>query len=225
MEPEPLLDATLPQQARASRESNTLDRCAIVVARSWRPRTSRSPPKRGWRRWKGHPKSRTGEIKLADKGVFAPLGSDIVSAAFQSEDGRRKRAEFSTESGGAPAMTPSGTIRADALGDANGLSREAVEALPAAIYTTDAEGRLTSYNEAAAELWGCRPELGESKFCGSWKLYWPDGTLLPHDECPMALALRERRPIRGMEAVAERPDGTRFLSSPIRRRCSMHPED
>src|SRR5689334_4992008 len=75
---------------------------------------------------------------------------------------------------------------------------------------TDAEGRLTFYNEAAAELWGCRPELGENKFCGSWKLYWPDGTPLPHDECPMALALRQRRPIRGMEAIAERPDGTRI---------------
>ena len=75
---------------------------------------------------------------------------------------------------------------------------------------TDAEGHLTFYNEAAAELWGCRPELGESKFCGSWKLYWPDGTPLPHDECPMAMALRQQRPIRGMEAVAERPDGTRI---------------
>ena len=107
------------------------------------------------------------------------------------------------------SITPNGTSRVHALGDVNGLSREAIEALPAAIYRTDAEGRLTFYNEAAAELWGCRPELGESKFCGSWKLYWPDGTPLPHDECPMALALRERRPIRGMEAVAERPDGTR----------------
>ena len=75
---------------------------------------------------------------------------------------------------------------------------------------TDSEGRLTFYNEAAAELWGCSPELGESKFCGSWKLYWPDGTPLPHDECPMALALHQRRQIRGMEAVAERPDGTRI---------------
>ena len=91
----------------------------------------------------------------------------------------------------------------------NGLSREAIEALPAAIYKTDAEGRITFYNEAAADLWGCRPELGDSKFCGSWKLYWPDGTSLPHDECPMAMALKQRRPIRGMEAVAERPDGTR----------------
>ena len=75
---------------------------------------------------------------------------------------------------------------------------------------TDAEGRLTFYNEAAAEFWGCRPQLGESKFCGSWKLYWSDGTPLPHDQCPMAMALHQGRPIRGMEAVAERPDGTRI---------------
>ena len=90
------------------------------------------------------------------------------------------------------------------------LPQEAVQALPAAIYMTDAEGRLTFYNEAAATLWGCRPELGKSEFCGSWKLYWPDGTPLPHDQCPMAMALHQRRPIRGMEAVAERPDGTRI---------------
>jgi PAS domain S-box-containing protein len=94
--------------------------------------------------------------------------------------------------------------------DFNGLSREVIEALPAAIYKTDAVGRITFYNEAAAELWGCHPELGDSKFCGSWKLYWPDGTPLPHDECPMAMALKQKRPIRGMEAVAERPDGTRI---------------
>jgi PAS domain-containing protein len=31
------------------------------------------------------------------------------------------------------------------------------KALPAAIYTTDAEGHITFYNEAAAELWGRRP--------------------------------------------------------------------
>ena len=83
-----------------------------------------------------------------------------------------------------------------------------IQALPAAIYTTDAAGRITFFNEAAAELWGRRPEIGTSEFCGSWKLYWPDGRPLPHGECPMALALKEQRAIRGMEAVAERPDGT-----------------
>jgi PAS domain S-box-containing protein len=95
--------------------------------------------------------------------------------------------------------------------------RKVVEALPAAIYLTDAAGRITYYNEAAAALWGHRPVLGESKWCGSWRLYWPDGTPLPHDQCPMAIAVRENRAITGMQAVAERPDGTRvsFLPFPV----------
>ena len=89
-----------------------------------------------------------------------------------------------------------------------------IQALPAAIYATDAAGRITFYNEAAAELWGCRPEVGQSEFCGSWKLYWPDGRPMPHGQCPMALALKEQREVRGMEAVAERPDGTRVRFVP-----------
>ena len=94
--------------------------------------------------------------------------------------------------------------------------RELVDALPAAVYTTDAAGRITYFNEAAAALWGCRPELGKSEWCGSWRIFRPDGRLLPHDQCPMAIALREGRPVRGEEAVAERPDGTRvpFLPFP-----------
>ncbi|MGH6926436.1 MAG: PAS domain S-box protein [Propylenella sp.] len=95
-------------------------------------------------------------------------------------------------------------------------SLELLQALPAAIYLTDAEGRITFYNTAAAELWGVRPELGKSEWCGSWRLYWPDGRPMPHDECPMAVALKEGRAFRGAEAVAERPDGTRvpFLAYP-----------
>src|SRR5262245_14914351 len=87
--------------------------------------------------------------------------------------------------------------------------RGLLDALPAAIYTTDDAGRITYYNEAAAALWGRRPPLSSSEWCGSWKLFWADGTPLPHDQCPMAIALRENRAVRGMEAAAERPDGTR----------------
>ena len=87
--------------------------------------------------------------------------------------------------------------------------RELLEALPAAVYTTDAEGRITYFNEAAAELWGQRPVLGVTRWCGSWKLFLPDGSPLPPGMCPMAIALKEDRPLRGLEAVAERPDGTR----------------
>ena len=95
-------------------------------------------------------------------------------------------------------------------------SYELLQALPVAVYTTDAAGRITFYNEAAGALWGCRPELGKSEWCGSWRLYWPDGRPMPHSESPMAIALKEKRAMRGVEAVAERPDGTRvpFLAYP-----------
>jgi PAS domain S-box-containing protein len=85
-----------------------------------------------------------------------------------------------------------------------------LDALPVAVYTTDAAGRITYYNQAAVDLWGCRPEIGTAQWCGSWRLYRPDGRPLPHDECPMALTLKQGRPVRGVEAVAERPDGTRI---------------
>jgi two-component system CheB/CheR fusion protein len=91
-----------------------------------------------------------------------------------------------------------------------------VGALPAAIYTTDTEGRITYFNEAAAAMWGRRPKLNCDLWCGSWRLFWPDGTPMPHDACPMAVALREQRAVRGGRAVAERPDGTRvpFMAFP-----------
>jgi PAS domain S-box-containing protein len=96
------------------------------------------------------------------------------------------------------------------------LGIDLLDALPVAVYMTDAEGRITYYNEAAAELWGQRPTLGSSEWCGSWKIFWPDGRPLPHDQCPMAVTLKEGRPVRGVEAIAERPDGTRvnFLPYP-----------
>src|SRR5262245_43933515 len=93
---------------------------------------------------------------------------------------------------------------------------DVLSALPTAIYTTDAAGRITFYNAAAAQLWGYQPELGSSTFCGSWKLYWPDGRPMRHDECPMAVVLQTGKPLRSIEAVAERPDGTRgpFVAYP-----------
>jgi PAS domain S-box-containing protein len=93
---------------------------------------------------------------------------------------------------------------------------ELLEALPVAVYTTDAEGRITFFNQAAADLWGHRPVIGSDQWCGSWRLFWPDGRPMSHDQCPMALTLKEGRPVRGVEAIAERPDGTRvnFLPNP-----------
>lgn len=105
-------------------------------------------------------------------------------------------------------VSPVGTDSTDAH------FRQVLDELPAAVYVTDAHGRITYFNEAAATLWGHRPVLGTSEWCGSWKLFWPDGRPLPHGECPMAMAIKERRPVRGLEAIAERPDGTRVPFEP-----------
>ena len=94
------------------------------------------------------------------------------------------------------------------------LGPEILEALPVAVYITDAEGRITFYNQAAADLWGHRPKLGTDFWCGSWRLYWPDGAPMAHHECPMATAIKEGRPIRDIEAVLERPDGARVPFRP-----------
>ena len=92
---------------------------------------------------------------------------------------------------------------------------ELLAAIPAAIYTTDAQGKITYFNEAAVEFSGRTPVLGSDEWCVTWKLFMPDGTPLPHDQCPMAVALKEGRAVRGAEAVAERPDGTRVPFIPF----------
>jgi len=88
------------------------------------------------------------------------------------------------------------------------------DAIGVAMYVTDSEGRITFFNEAAVDLWGRRPDLGEL-WCGSLHLFNPDGSPLPHEDCPMAVALKERRPVRDQEAILERPDGTRAWFRPF----------
>jgi signal transduction histidine kinase len=93
--------------------------------------------------------------------------------------------------------------------------RAIIDALPAAVYTTDGEGRITHFNPACIELSGRVPTLGSDHWCVTWKLFTPSGEPLPHADCPMAVALREGRAIRGAEAIAERPDGSRIWFTPF----------
>jgi two-component sensor histidine kinase len=88
--------------------------------------------------------------------------------------------------------------------------RDSMLALPLAIYTTDASGLITFFNPAAVELAGRTPHIGHDRWCVTWRLRWPDGRPMPHEDCPMAVALRENRPMRGVEAIGERPNGARF---------------
>lgn len=93
-------------------------------------------------------------------------------------------------------------------------SRLLIEDLPAAIYTTDTEGRIMLFNKAAADLWGREPEIGKDLWCGSWKIFKPDGSELPLDTCPMAITLKEGRPVFGEEIIIERPDGAKRYVRP-----------
>ncbi len=101
--------------------------------------------------------------------------------------------------------------------------REMVDALPAAIYTTDANGSLTHFNPASIEFSGRIPQLGTDHWCVSWKLFNADGTPLPHEQCPMAIALKEGRIVDGVEVIAERPDGSRVWFAPFPR--ALHDAD
>ena len=84
-----------------------------------------------------------------------------------------------------------------------------LEALPMPIYATDTAGKITYFNQAAAAFVGERLDLNGDDWWVSWRLFHPDGTVLPRAEYPTAVTLQERRPVRG-QIIAERPNGARI---------------
>ncbi|HZF94320.1 MAG TPA: PAS domain-containing protein [Allosphingosinicella sp.] len=85
----------------------------------------------------------------------------------------------------------------------------------APLYVTDAEGKVVFCTSTCEAVAGREARIGEDRYCVSHRLYTPAGEPLSHDDCPMAVAVRERRPVRGVEAIAERPDGTRIHVLPF----------
>ena len=92
--------------------------------------------------------------------------------------------------------------------------QQALETIPAPIYLTDAEGWVTFFNSACINFAGRTPVAGQDRWCVTWRLMTEQGQHLPHDECPMAVAIKEKRELRGVVAIAERPDGTSVLFTP-----------
>jgi len=92
--------------------------------------------------------------------------------------------------------------------------RAVLDELPVPIYTTDTSGSVTYWNRACLELAGREPQLGSDRWCVTWKIFTTTGDRLPHDQCPMAQAIREQRVIRDVVAIAERPDGSRIAFRP-----------
>src|SRR6266851_284920 len=70
--------------------------------------------------------------------------------------------------------------------------RHLVELMPVAVYVCDTSGKIQSYNNRAVELWGREPKSGDTAqfYCGSLRLYSPDGKFVPHEESKMAEVLR-----------------------------------
>ncbi|MBT1514325.1 PAS domain-containing protein [Bradyrhizobium sp. SRL28] len=88
------------------------------------------------------------------------------------------------------------------------------EQLPFAVYVCDRDGLVLRYNRRAAELWGRSPKLSDpdERFCGSYRMFRPDGSLLPHHQCPMADVPRTGVSVREREVHIERPDGLRGIA-------------
>ena len=83
---------------------------------------------------------------------------------------------------------------------------------PVAIYSIDTSGVIQEFNRRAAELWGREPALGDTdqRFCGSFKMFRPDGSFMPHAQCPMAEVVSGKiTAAHDAEVLIERPDGSR----------------
>ena len=89
-----------------------------------------------------------------------------------------------------------------------------LDRLPVPVYTTDAEGCVTYWNQACVDFAGREPQLGRDRWCVTWQLFTMSGDPLPHDQCPMAIAIKEQRAIRNEVAIALRPDGSRVAFRP-----------
>jgi PAS domain S-box-containing protein len=99
------------------------------------------------------------------------------------------------------------------LADSEKRYRTLFDLSPVAVYVIDDVGIVRDFNRHAAELWGRVPVRGDTdeRFCGSYKLFRPDGSLMPHDQTPMAAILSGQiDEVRDVEVVIERPDGSRI---------------
>ncbi|WP_324719922.1 PAS domain S-box protein [Salinimicrobium sp. HB62] len=85
--------------------------------------------------------------------------------------------------------------------------KQLLENSPVASYTCDAEGKLTWFNEAAVQLWGRKPVLYKEFWCGSWKIFYPDGSLMVQEDYPVARVLKTGKEEGKSEIRIQRPDG------------------
>lgn len=111
-------------------------------------------------------------------------------------------------------MEVAGLIAADAH-LSTPLHRQLLQSLPAAVYTCDAQGRITFFNRMAVELWGLEPKLNDEafRFCACHRVYLPDGTRVLPEQTPVAAAVLRGESCRDVEVIIETPANRRFWAS------------
>ena len=98
------------------------------------------------------------------------------------------------------------------------LLRQLASYLDMPIFVVDADGRLAYYNEPAEPLLGVRfDEVGPMDMADWLAAFQPgdqSGTILPAEDVPLVVALRERRPVHrdlsiaGLDGVRRRIGAT-----------------
>jgi PAS domain S-box-containing protein len=144
-----------------------------------------------------HLKKRNGEVILAHV-ASSPMTSSMSDGALLYQTAivdltERKRAE-------------------EAIRQSEERYRTLFNLSPMAVYSIDTSGVIQNFNRHAAELWGREPALGDTdqRFCGSFKMFRPDGSFMPHKQCPMAEVVSGKiAAAHDAEVLIERPDGSR----------------
>jgi PAS domain S-box-containing protein len=142
------------------------------------------------RRFEGRHKARDGRIYPVE-----------VRSNYVNVDGQEFRFAFATDISDRKAAE-------EALKCSEARYRQLMEMLPIAVYTTDADGRITFFNRKAKEFWQREPNLDSDRWCGSFKLRYPDGQLMTHDSCPMARTVKTGETCQGQEIIVQNPDGS-----------------
>lgn len=100
--------------------------------------------------------------------------------------------------------------------------RQSIEAVPVAIYLTDAHGRILHYNREAVRLWDRSPRIEEEaeRFFEGLGVLDSRGGRLSYAQCPMGRTLETGEATTGTEIMMERPEGAAAViwasAAPIR---------
>ena len=88
-----------------------------------------------------------------------------------------------------------------------------LELLPIATFICDAKGMILQYNRHAVDVWGKAPDPGQTheQFRESARFYELDGT--PVARSMVSEVLAGGAPVRNVERIVERADGTRLIVS------------